>query len=587
MENRKDKTASETIQRIRLVLQRLGIKTINTETLEYPDGWASYRLEIDGTPGVGTNGKGVGKEYAEASAYAEFMERLASFHLVHNFYPRMHRSPPTKQNFCLDDLLVAASEIGDPFYHVSESLGEVIKNNSSYQSLEDYYNVFEDRVVTLPQWFIDANCGTNGLCAGNTAEEAILQGINEILERFARRLYFEKSIPAFTIPDEDLQELQSWKMVCEIRNLGYYCVVKDFTCGGKYPVLGVLLADSNKEYYLVSLGSDFDIDICLQRCITELFQGRKLDMWFKLHLNRTYERDLFYASPSAIESDICYQMNVSNNTGNYPLSIFDQTVCDTSYRKAFVGGRKSNKELLTYVLSLLKEHNKRVYIHDYGHLGFPVYRVFIPGMSEISNLAQLIISNRRYFEDFGSLYYNPQKLTIEKVESFTNAVEKLSRLPFFKVDNLISTVTNMPVLEDKNNIGINDINVLVALFSFCVKKYETAYIYYRKYIDEKTKDSYVRLSSTERAILVTFRCFKDGLGWGSINPILESLNCSNIKNLLTKPDELFRDLPRCPNCNLCKVRNCYYEKLNNIADRISLCVTNDQEMLRSYFETLI
>lgn len=140
---------------------------------------------------------------------------------------------------------------------------------------------------------------------------------------------------AHTIPDRDLKHLSSWKMIEEIRKMGYVCVVKDFTNDGRLPVLGVLVADTELNYNIVSLGAEYDIDICLQRCVTELFQGREFSIWFKLQLNSTFEGSAFFVNSKSPESEICYQRNVLCNRGNYSLRIFDSRECDGSYKKAF------------------------------------------------------------------------------------------------------------------------------------------------------------------------------------------------------------------------------------------------------------
>ena len=75
----KDEIPIYSITRIRNILHDLGLLTVEQwhNSLE---GICSLRLNIAGT-GVGQNGKGVTPEYALASAYGEFMERLQSRHM--------------------------------------------------------------------------------------------------------------------------------------------------------------------------------------------------------------------------------------------------------------------------------------------------------------------------------------------------------------------------------------------------------------------------------------------------------------------------------------------------------------------------
>ena len=84
---RKDSVPTETIKRIRDCLVKIGIKVKIVECISYKDKWYSTRLEIDGIPGVGVNGKGITEEYALASAYGELMERLQSGFLLGKYFP--------------------------------------------------------------------------------------------------------------------------------------------------------------------------------------------------------------------------------------------------------------------------------------------------------------------------------------------------------------------------------------------------------------------------------------------------------------------------------------------------------------------
>ena len=47
-----------------------------------------------------------------------------------------------------------------------------------------FYHVHDDESVYLPERVLRDAVGTNGMCAGNTATEAIIQGLCEIFERY-------------------------------------------------------------------------------------------------------------------------------------------------------------------------------------------------------------------------------------------------------------------------------------------------------------------------------------------------------------------------------------------------------------------
>lgn len=71
----KDARPMDTVERIKGILDEYGIRTVVTWGESNVPNCYSLRVNIEGTR-VGTNGKGVTKEFALASGYGEFMERL-------------------------------------------------------------------------------------------------------------------------------------------------------------------------------------------------------------------------------------------------------------------------------------------------------------------------------------------------------------------------------------------------------------------------------------------------------------------------------------------------------------------------------
>lgn len=81
----KFKTCSpiETVENILKKLDEIGIET-DESWMDVSDiGTYSLRVSLKGSL-IGANGKGMTKEYARASAYAEFCERLQNYKLIPN-----------------------------------------------------------------------------------------------------------------------------------------------------------------------------------------------------------------------------------------------------------------------------------------------------------------------------------------------------------------------------------------------------------------------------------------------------------------------------------------------------------------------
>ena len=71
----KEVTPEETVKKLKGLLEKLGIEVEEKWSDESSVGTYSLRVCIKGTD-IGQNGKGMTKEFAMASGYAEFFERM-------------------------------------------------------------------------------------------------------------------------------------------------------------------------------------------------------------------------------------------------------------------------------------------------------------------------------------------------------------------------------------------------------------------------------------------------------------------------------------------------------------------------------
>ena len=188
---------TETIATIKAIIKKNKLPV--TETL-LGDGemFCSCRIALshNDDASIGTNGKGMDWDYALASGYAEFMERLQNRAIV---YPNPANIGRRFRFF---------SDERDYSYTYEEGI-RIIKdfapmafppNGVVFNSLDGkevpfyHYNSGECRYVpySLIRWIN----GSNGMCAGNIPEEAVIQGFNEIFERYCiQRLYLDHLTP--------------------------------------------------------------------------------------------------------------------------------------------------------------------------------------------------------------------------------------------------------------------------------------------------------------------------------------------------------------------------------------------------------
>lgn len=124
---------------------------------------------------------------------------------------------------------------------------------------------------------------TNGIAFGNTLLEAKIQGLSEVFERYANR---ESVINRMTLPMiENWEQLADDKLVEKInqfKDLNELEIeVRSVCIKEQLPVVCVIVYKKNDGKYFVKFGAHFSFTVALERCFTELMQGRKLenDFW--------------------------------------------------------------------------------------------------------------------------------------------------------------------------------------------------------------------------------------------------------------------------------------------------------------------
>ena len=122
------------------------------------------------------------------------------------------------------------------------------------------------------------------------------------------------------------------------------------------------------------LGAAASREIALERCLTELYQGNAGAVSRRFHRpGALNERDETAAAWA-------YMAMVTDGSGAFPDRVFDGP---PSYPPHDAGAPFATdaQALCTYV-DLARERGSAVYVRDYSRLGFPVYRVYVPGASE-------------------------------------------------------------------------------------------------------------------------------------------------------------------------------------------------------------
>lgn len=441
----KESFPDETVLKIITILQSHQIFTEEVVPFSSEIGTSSTRLVIQGT-NVGSNGKGITPNYARASAYAEFMERLENQHL--NSF--ISSAGLKKQGFYLypDERLLSAEDLiaqKDPFlsfYFSKMGIPEERRSESflNLHRLDALQTGQENCFISLPFWdckssrivYLPYNVyrpwyGSNGMCAGNTAPEALVQGLSEIFERIVMKRLFQEQLCFPEIPDQYLKKHPYiYDRVEMIRqNPNYDIHMLDCSLGGKFPVAGLLIIEKNTGNYGLKFGCHPDYTLAMERTLTEATQSQNIDLFAQgSYLDFSNENTF---------TEINLGKCLMTGDGQYPCSIFS---CHPSYPfTEFPDVRgKTNEEFLLLMLEQVQREGYHVLLRDVSYLGFPAYHILIPGLSEAGTATardyQMLEMLNRNVEKFR----HPASVKISDVPDLICCLEHYSyrpRLSFF------------------------------------------------------------------------------------------------------------------------------------------------------------
>jgi ribosomal protein S12 methylthiotransferase accessory factor len=118
------------------------------------------------------------------------------------------------------------------------------------------------------------NADSNGLAAGQTLEEAVLQGFFELVERDAVALWWYNRIAYPQVDVASFEDRYIDRVFSHYRQIGRECWVLDLTSDIEIPVFAALSArvGSGRPEVIFGFGADLDASIALRRCVTEMNQ---------------------------------------------------------------------------------------------------------------------------------------------------------------------------------------------------------------------------------------------------------------------------------------------------------------------------
>ena len=272
-------TPEETVRRFKNKLKKVDLDILE-KTMRIDNG----RLDIpiyfsvcgkDAVEIIGTKkqmGKGGTPQQSEASAVMELAERFSFFSFVkdsRNFYVEEYRN--------LEDHALPFESIALSVHDESGDLDAAQKIFSRLPLQWTWaYNLTRQEEVLIPfNWFYTIN-EFNGPSAGNCVEEALSQGICEIVERHVSSIISRNRLKTPAINIKSPTDPLVLEMIYKYEKVGVQLFVSDFSLDTGIPSVGALAYDPGtfpeKSEIVWTAGTTPDPQKALSRALTEVAQ---------------------------------------------------------------------------------------------------------------------------------------------------------------------------------------------------------------------------------------------------------------------------------------------------------------------------
>ena len=260
------------------------LKKVDLDILEYTVRIDKGRLDIpiyfsscgkDAIEIIGTKkqmGKGATPQQAEASAVMELAERFSFFSFCKN-----------PENFFIEKYCNLKENV-IPFEMIAQSVHDNSEDlNISRKIFEDLplkwtkaFNLTRNQEILIPfNWFYTIN-EFNGPSAGNCVEEALSQGICEIVERHVSSIISQNRLKVPEIRANSVTDPMAIEMIGKYKKAGISIFISDFSLNMGIPSVGVLAYDPStfpeRSEIVWTAGTTPDPEKALSRALTEVAQ---------------------------------------------------------------------------------------------------------------------------------------------------------------------------------------------------------------------------------------------------------------------------------------------------------------------------
>ena len=413
-----------------------------------PNVW-SVHIQNTQCPLCFANGKGASKKAALASALGEYFERLSTNYFFSDFYlgedaanadfvhyPTEKWFPIPESGLLPEGLL---SEKLLKFYNPNGELTamDLIDLQSSHPERGicalPFVQQSDHKTVYVPVNLIANLYASNGMSAGNTRNEARVQGLSEIFERFAKNKIIAEAISLPIIPTDVINRYPEVLAAIEtLENEGFPLYCFDASLGGEFPVICVVLFNPQNGTSYASFGAHPNFGVALERTVTELLQGRSL-------------KDLDVFSPPSFDNDDVADLSnlethFIDSSGLISWDLFNQ---QSDYEFVDWDFSGTTEQEFANLMAIFNRYETEVLIMDYEHLGVYACRILAVGMSEIYPPEDLLYANNNMAIHLRDLILSLpyKKLTAKQYLTIIEQLDEEGLDDFARVRELLGIAT--------------------------------------------------------------------------------------------------------------------------------------------------
>ena len=469
----KDAALEDTISRTSKLLKDLGFPVKAESWINpVPNCW-SVHLRSTECPWISANGKGSNKHSCQASAQAEFLERLSTNFFFSDFYLGKNTSSekfvffPNEKWFPVEkidqipeshpdgtELLSAAlREFYNPDGELTADLLHDINSENTNRGIcaLPFSDIETGETVYFPVNILHNLYASNGMAAGNTPDECRSQALGEILERYVKNQVIAGGIALPDVPTDTLKRFpRITEALEELEDNGFHITVKDASLGGKFPVICMLLINPRDSGCYAVFGASCRFEVALERTVSELLQGRRLN-----------QLDGFQAPSHDIEpvaDALNLESHFINSDGLLAWSMFSNQPEFKFIPWDFSGTTTEEYDLLKKIIT---REGFKAYCAEYTHCGMYTCRIVVPGMSEIYPVSDLLWDNRITGASLRTHLLTLQQMSVKELREFYCILEDLQ----FNDDQLISEAIGVIFEEDSAwyTLRIGELKALITL----------------------------------------------------------------------------------------------------------------------------